>query len=70
MKSGEKMASAQQCVCAIVGVRCKFVVCVSNYVRSRSTVTEQVAKIIPYGHSFWLLSPQRHIHEHCRSLPQ
>jgi hypothetical protein len=22
-------------------------------------VTEQVAKIIPYGHSFWLLSPQR-----------
>lgn len=30
------------------------------------TVTEQVAKIIPYGHSFWLLSPQRHIHERCQ----
>jgi DNA-directed RNA polymerase subunit RPC12/RpoP len=26
-------------------------------------MTEQVAKIISYGHSFWLLSPQRHIHE-------
>jgi hypothetical protein len=33
-------------------------------------VTEQVAKIIPYGHLFWLLSPQRHIHERCKaSLP-
>jgi hypothetical protein len=29
------------------------------------TVTEQVAKIIPYGHLFWLLSPQRHIHKRC-----
>ncbi|MBS1507048.1 MAG: hypothetical protein JSS79_10420 [Bacteroidetes bacterium] len=29
-------------------------------------MTEQVAKIIPYGHLFWLLSPQRHIHERWR----
>ena len=27
-----------------------------NYARSRLTVTEQVAKVIPFGHLFWLLS--------------
>jgi len=50
MEFGEGPYSYQQSVCAIVGVQSKFVVCVSNNVRSRLTVTEHVAKVIPYGH--------------------
>jgi hypothetical protein len=37
-------------------------------VRSRLTVTEQVAKIIPYGHSFWFISQRRHMHQRWRSF--
>ena len=51
-----------KCMCHC-GVQCKFAVYFSNNVRSRLTVTEQVAKIIPYGHLFWLLTRQRHMHK-------
>jgi hypothetical protein len=45
---------------------------IRSLVFQKSSVTVDsggaVAKIIPYGHSFWLPSPQRHIHEPLRAM--